>query len=187
MLQASVLKSIAVWQICLVGAILMVMLGVLRPKEAGQAIPLSMLLLIIGSFAMAGALSGTGAGDLIGSLIARLTRKVNNNYAIGFLFFFFPFVLAQLMSNRGAMLLFFPIACAAANQLGGNPCGLVILIEAGALTAFMTPMPTAAVPYMMEYGGYDQSDLIRGGWLYALIACVLSVGWTMTIMPVLCV
>lgn len=187
MLQASVLKSIAVWQICLVGAILMVMLGVLRPKEAGQAIPLSMLLLIIGSFAMAGALSGTGAGDLIGSLIARLTRKVNNNYAIGFLFFFFPFVLAQLMSNRGAMLLFFPIACAAANQFGGNPCGLVILIEAGALTAFMTPMPTAAVPYMMEYGGYDQSDLIRGGWLYALIACVLSVGWTMTIMPVLCV
>lgn len=139
MLQANLLKSLAVWQICLVGAILMVMLGVLRPKEAGQAIPLSMLLLIVGSFAMAGALSGTGAGDLIGSLIARLTRKVNNNYAIGFFFFFFPFMLAQLMSNRGAMLLFFPIACAAANQLGGNPGGLIILIEAGALRAFMTP------------------------------------------------
>ena len=185
MLQASVLNFLAVWQICLVGAVLMVVLGVLRPKEAGQAIPLSMMLLIIGSLAMAGALSGTGAGDLIGGLIAKLVRKVNNNYLIGFLFFFFPFILAQLMSNRGAMLLFFPIACAAGNQLGGNPCGLVILIEAGALTAFMTPMPTAAVPYMMEYGGYDQRDLIRGGWLYALIAGVISVGWTMTIMPVL--
>jgi len=185
MLQAGVLKALAVWQICLVGAVLMIVLGVLKPKEAGQAIPLSMLLLIIGSLAMAGALSGTGAGDLIGSLIARLVRKVNNNYVIGLLFFFFPFALAQLMSNRGAMLLFFPIACAAANQIGGDPCGLLILIEAGALTAFMTPMPTAAVPYMMEYGGYNQRDLIRGGWLFALIACVLSVGWTMTIMPVL--
>lgn len=185
MLQNSALSFLAVWQICLVGAVLMVLLGVLRPKEAGQAIPLSMLLLIIGSLAMAGALSGTGAGDLIGGLIAGLVRKVNNNYVIGFLFFFFPFVLAQLMSNRGAMLLFFPIACAAGNQIGGNPCGLLILIEAGALTAFMTPMPTAAVPYMMEYGGYDQKDLIRGGWLFALIACVLSVGWIMTIMPVL--
>lgn len=185
MLQASVIKALAVWQICLVGAILMAVLGVLRPKEAGQAIPISMLLLIIGSLAMAGALSGTGAGDLIGSLIARLTHKVNSNYIIGFLFFFFPFALAQLMSNRGAMLLFFPIACAACNQIGGDPRGLVILIEAGALTAFMTPMPTAAVPYMMEYGGYSQRDLIRGGWLYALIACVLSVAWTMTIMPVL--
>ena len=185
MLQASVLKALAVWQTCLVGAVLMIVLGVLKPKEAGQAIPLSMLLLIIGSLAMAGALSGTGAGDLIGSLIARLVRKVNNKYVIGFLFFFFPFALAQLMSNRGAMLLFFPIACAAANQIGGDPCGLLILIEAGALTAFMTPMPTAAVPYMMEYGGYNQRDLLRGGWLFALIACVLSVGWTMTIMPVL--
>ena len=185
MLQTGVLKLLAVWQICLIGAVLTVLLGVLRPKEAGQAIPLSMLLLIIGSLAMAGALSGTGAGNLIGGLIADLVRKADNNYVIGFLFFLFPFALAQLMSNRGAMLLFFPIACAAGNQLGGDPRGLLILIEAGTLTAFMTPMPTAAVPYMMEYGGYDQGDLIRGGWLYALLACVLSVGWIMTIMPVL--
>lgn len=185
MLQAGALRLLAVWQICLIGAVLTVLLGVLRPKEAGQAIPLSMLLLIIGSLAMAGALSGTGAGDLIGGLIADLVRKADNNYVIGFLFFLFPFALAQLMSNRGAMLLFFPIACAAGHQLGGDPRGLLILIEAGALTAFMTPMPTAAVPYMMEYGGYNQRDLIRGGWLYALLACVLSVGWVMTIMPVL--
>ena len=185
MLQTGVLRLLAVWQICLIGAVLTVLLGVLRPKEAGQAIPLSMLLLIIGSLAMAGALSGTGAGDLIGGLIADLVRKADNNYVIGFLFFLFPFALAQLMSNRGAMLLFFPIACAAGHQLGGDPRGLLILIEAGALTAFMTPMPTAAVPYMMEYGGYNQRDLIRGGWLYALLACVLSVGWVMTIMPVL--
>ena len=185
MLQSGVLGFLAVWQICLVGALLMVLLGVLQPKEAGQAIPLSMLLLIVGSLAMAGALSGTGAGDLIGGLIASLVRRSGNNYLIGFVFFFFPFALAQLMSNRGAMLLFFPIACAAANQIGGDPRGLVILVEAGALTAFMTPMPTAAVPYMMEYGGYSQNDLFRGGWLYALIACALSVLWVMSMMPVI--
>ena len=89
------------------------------------------------------------------------------------------------MSNRGAMLIFFPIACAACHQLGGDPRGPVILIEAGALTAFMTPMPTAAVPYMMDFGGYGQKELLRGGWLYALIACAVSVGWTMSVMPVL--
>ena len=185
MLQSGALRFLAVWQICLIGAVLMVLLGVLKPQEAGRAIPMSMLLLIIGSLAMAGSLSGTGAGDLIGGLIAGLVRKANSNYVIGVLFFFFPFVLAQLMSNRGAMLLFFPIACAAGNQLGGDPRGLLILVEAGALAAFMTPMPTAAVPCMMEYGGYNQRDLIRGGWLYALISCAVSVGWIMTIMPVL--
>ncbi len=185
MLQANVLKSLTIWQICLVGAVLMVVSGVLKPNEAVSAIPLSMLLLVVGSIAMAVALSGTGAGDLIGGAIVRLLATINNNYAIGFLFFVLPFLLAQFMSNRGTMLIFFPVACAACRQFGGDPRGLVILVEAGALTAFMTPMPTAAVPYMMEYGGYDQKDLIRGGWLFTLIGCFISVVWTMSIMPVL--
>ena len=185
MLQTGILNFLAVWQICLVGAVLMVLFGVLRPKEACEAIPLSMLLLVVGALAMASAFSVTGAGDLIGRLIAGLVSSVSNNYLVGFVFFLFPFLLAQFMSNRGAMLIFFPIAIATCYQIGGDPRGLVILIEAGALTAFMTPMPTAAVPYMMEYGGYDQKDLIIGGWLFAVISCALSVAWIMTIMPVL--
>lgn len=184
MLQAYVLKALAIWQICLTGAVLTVFCGVLRPAEACKAIPVSMLLLIIGALAMSGALSGTGAGDLIGGAIAGMVEKADNNYVIGLIFFFFPFVLALFMSNRGAMLIFFPIAIAACYQIGGDPRGLMLLIEAGALTAFMTPMPTAAVPYMMECGGYSQKDLIRGGWLFAVISCVISVGWIMTIMPV---
>ena len=184
MLQASVLSFLAVWQICLVGAVLMVICGVLKPGEACAAIPVSMLLLIVGALAMAGALSGTGAGGLIGGLIAELVTIVNSNSIIGFIFFFFPFLLAQFMSNRGAMLIFYPIAIAACHQIGGDPRGLILLIEAGTLAAFMTPMPTAAVPCMMEYGGYGQKDLIRGGWLFAVLYCVISVGWIMTIMPV---
>ena len=185
MLQTYVLKSLAIWQICLTGAVLMVVCGVLRPAEAGRAIPVSMLLLIVGALAMSGALSGTGAGDLIGGAIAGIVEKADNNYVIGFIFFIFTFVLALFMSNRGAMLIFFPIAIAACHRIGGDPRGLMILIEAGALTAFMTPMPTAAVPYIMACGGYSQRDLIRGGWLFAVVSCVISVGWIMTIMPVL--
>ena len=184
MLQGSILKAVEVWQICLVGAVLMTVCGVLTPKEAGNAIPLSMLLLVIGSLAMSGALSGTGAGDLIGSFIAGFVTKLNNNYVVGLIFFLFPFLLAQFMSNRGAMLIFFPIAIATCHQIGGDPRGLLILIEAGALTAYMTPMPTAAVPCMMEYGGYSQKELLRGGWLHAVISCILSVGWIMTVLPV---
>ena len=184
MLQAGVLHFIAVWQICLVGAVLMVLCGVLRPKEACESIPVSMLLLTIGALAMAGALSATGAGSLIGGFIADLVVKINNNYIVGLIFFIFPFLLAQFMSNRGAMLLFYPIAIAACYEISGDPRGLILLIQAGTLTAFMTPMPTAAVPYMMEYGGYTQKDLLKGGWLYAVIACIISVAWMMTIMPV---
>ncbi len=185
MLQASVLKSLQIWQICLAGAVLMVIFGVLKPKEAVKSVPLSMLFLVVGALAMAGALASTGAGDWIGGGISKVVAKLNNNYLVGLIFFVVPFILTQFMSNRGTMLIFIPIAIATCYNLGGNPVGLIILIQAGCLTAFMTPMATPAVPYMMEYGNYDQKDLLKGGWLYAIIACVISVGWIMTMYPVL--
>ncbi len=185
MLQANVLKMLQIWQICMIGAVLMIICGVLKPREALQAIPVSMLLLIVGALAMAGALSATGTGDFIGGGIAKIVTVVNNNYIVGLIFFVVPFILTQFMSNRGAMLIFIPIAIATCYQNGGDPRGLIILIQAGALTAFMTPMATGAVPYMMEYGGYDQKDLLKSGWLFAVLGCIISVGWIMTIMPVL--
>ena len=184
MLQASVMKGVAIWQICLTSAVLMVICGVLKPDEAARSIPLSMLLLIVGALAMSGALSATGAGNLIGGFIADIAARFNNNYVIGLVFFLFPFLCAQFMSNRGAMLIFFPIAIAVCHRIGGDPRGLLLLIETGVLAAFMTPLPTAAVPYMMAYGGYDQRDLFRGGWLFVVLGCVVCVGWIMSVMPV---
>lgn len=185
MLQASILKSLTIWQICLVGAVLMVMFGVLKPKEAVNSVPLSMLFLVVGALAMSGALSATGAGELIGGVISNVVKTLNNNYLVGLIFFIVPFILTQFMSNRGTMLIFIPIAIATCYNVGGNPVGLIILIQAACLTAFMTPMATGAVPYMMDYGGYDQASLIKGGWLYAIVSCVISVGWMMTMYPVL--
>ena len=114
MMQASVLKFLAVWQICLIGAVLMVIFGTLKPKEASGAVPLSMLLLIVGALAMSGALSATGAGELIGGIISKVVMAMNNNYLVGLIFFIVPFVLTQFMSNRGTMLIFIPIAIATA-------------------------------------------------------------------------
>jgi di/tricarboxylate transporter len=174
------------WEVCVIGALLMVLCGVLKPKEAASSLPVSLLLLIAGSLAMAGALSGTGAGDLIGGYISNVVSALGgNSYAVGFIFFLIPFILTQFMSNRGTMLIFHPIAIATCASIGGNPVGLMILIQAACLSAFMTPMATAAVPYIMELGGYNQAHMVKQGILFAVIACIVSVGWTMTIFPIL--
>lgn len=174
------------WEVCVAGALLMVICKVLKPKEASGSIPISMILLIVGSQAMAGALSVTGAGEFIGGHIAALVKLVDgNSYAVGFIFFLIPFIMTQFMSNRGTMLIFHPIAIATCAYIGGNPVGLMILIQAACLSAFMTPMATSAVPYIMECGGYDQTSMIKQGLLYSVIACVVSVGWIMTLYPIL--
>lgn len=72
----------------------------------------------------------------------------------------------------------------ACHKISGDPRGLLILIEAGALTAFMTPMPTAAVPDMMKAGDYSQKDLLKGGWLFSVLSCAVCVLWIMSVFPV---
>ncbi len=178
--------GLANWQITVIGALLMILCGILKPKEATASLPMSMLLLIVGALAMSGALSGTGAGELIGSRIGGLVGAVNgNSYIVGFIFFLIPFILTQVMQNRGTMLIFHPIAIATCASIGGNPVGLMILIQAACLSAFMTPMATAAVPYIMDYGGYNQASMFKQSWLIAVICCVVSVGWIMTVFPIL--
>ena len=143
-----------------------------------------MLFLIVGALAMSGALSATGAGDLIGGHIAGMVDAVGgNSYIVGFIFFLIPFILTQVMQNRGTMLIFHPIAIATCASIGANPVGLMILIQAACLSAFMTPMATAAIPYMMECGGYDQKSMFKQSWIFSIICCIVSVGWIMTVFP----
>lgn len=71
--------GLANWQVTVIGAMLMVLCGVLKPKEATGALPISVLLLIVGALGMADALAATGAGDLIGSYMAGLYGAVNGN------------------------------------------------------------------------------------------------------------
>ncbi len=176
--------GLALWQVTVIGALAMVLCGVLKPREASAAIPLSMLLLIVGALAISGALSSTGAGELIGTHIANLVEAVGgNSYLVGLIFFIGPFLLPQFMANRGTMMIFYPIAIATCSTAGLNPVGLVILIQAACLSAFMTPMATSAVGYIMGSGGYDQKSLIRQSLPLAAICCVVSVGWIMTIFP----
>ncbi|HJB07086.1 MAG TPA: hypothetical protein H9716_04400 [Candidatus Enterocloster faecavium] len=174
------------WEITVIGALAMIIFGVLKPKEATASLPMSMLLLIVGALGMSGALSATGAGELIGGHIGGIVKAVNyNSYIVGTIFFVIPFLLTQVMQNRGTMLIFHPIAIATCAAIGANPVGLMILIQAACLSAFMTPMATAAIPYIMDYGGYNQTSMFKQSWLLAVICCVVSVGWVMTIFPLM--
>ena len=84
-----------------------------------------------------------------------------NSYLVGLLFFLVPFILTQLMNNPATMLIFYPIAIATCAVMKANPVGLVILIQAACLSAFVTPMATPGVPYFMAAGGYDVKDVIK--------------------------
>lgn len=175
--------GLATWQVCFTGAVLNVLFGVLDDKEAIKALPVNLACMLVGALALAGALSSTGAGDVVGNALSAVIGGISNPYLLGAIFFVIPFALTQCMQNQAVMTIFVPICLLACKAVGANPIGLMVLITAGSLTAFMTPMATSAIPAVMGAGGYDIKALIRQGWLCSLIFTVLYIAYTMTVMP----
>lgn len=108
------------WAICMIGAGLTVFSGVLSEREATEAIPLWMGILIVGSLTMGSALENTGAGDAIGNALASVLGNVSNPYVLGFIFFIIPFLLTQAMANRAVMMLFIPISAITCRAMGAT-------------------------------------------------------------------
>lgn len=175
--------GIETWVICVTGAVAMVLFGVLSEKEAVSAINLPLAFLFVGSLAMGGALTQTGAGDVVGALLAKFANMLSNPYLIGFVFFIVPFLLTQVMMNRTVMIIFIPIAILACKAMGANPVGIVLLVQSACLSSFMTPMATPAIPMCMANGGYDLKSIMKQSLIPAVILCIVSVLWIMTVFP----
>lgn len=171
------------WFIALVGSLLMVLFGVVDQKTALRDIPWDMLMLFVGALVLGSALTNTGAGDMIGNALANAVGGTHNNYVLGALFFIIPFLLTQFMLNRAVSAVFVPICLLTCSALGANPIGLILLVNAGSLTAFLTPMATPAVPMCMADGGYDLKTLMKSGILITMILPVIYICYTMTVLP----
>lgn len=161
----------------------MVLFGVVDQKSALRDIPWDMLMLFVGALALGTALTNTGAGDMIGNALATVVGGTHNNYILGALFFIIPLLLTQFMLNRSVSAVFVPICLLTCSALGANPTGLVLLVNAGSLTAFLTPMATPAVPMCMADGGYDLKSLFKCGALITLILPFIYIFYTMTVFP----
>ena len=171
------------WMVALVGAMLMVVCGTLNTREAMTSIPLDSILLFVGALAMGSALTNTGAGEIIGNGIAGMLGGSHNSYLIGAVFFLVPFIITQFMLNRAVSQIFIPLCILTCQSLGANPIGPMIMVTTGAMTAFMTPMATPAIPMAMAAGGYNIRDLFKGSWLISILLAVVYIAYTMTVMP----
>lgn len=175
--------GIAAWQAAVGGALLTIICGTLTKKEAIAALPIDLALMLAGALAMAAALTETGAGQVIGDALASVVGNMHNSYALGAIFFIIPFLLTQVMQNQAVINIFTPIVIMTCQAIGANPVGLIVLITAAGLTAYMTPMATSAVPIMMGTGGYDIKSLVKQSLLPSILFAAIYIGFTMTVFP----
>ena len=175
--------GLQLWEITLLGALAMVIAGVMKPAEAPAAIPWNIVLLYVGSLAIGGAMTEVGAADVIGNVLSQGISTLGNPYLIGLAFFLVPFIITQFMMNRAVSAIFVPIAIMSCKAMGVNPIGPILLVHCACMTAFMTPSAAPLVPVFMAEGGYDFKSLLKQSVAPAVLFSIVSVVWIISVFP----
>ncbi len=156
------LGGIPILHTALVGAILLVLGGALTPGEARDSLELDTLVLIASSFGLGAAIEASGLAGVAGHLIV---ESLAGWGGIGILLgvTLATVVLTELITNNAAAVLVFPIALAAAAEIGVDPRPLLIGLTVAASASFLTPIGYQTNTMVYGMGGYRFTDYARLG------------------------
>ena len=164
-----------------IGAVFLVLTGVLSEKEALQSIDLKVVLLFGGSLSLAKALDTTGAGNLIADKIVGLLGANPNPIVLLLVIFIVTCALTNFMSNTATTALMIPIAVSLANNLGADPRAVVIATVIAGSCAYATPIGMPANTMVVALGGYKFKDYVKSG----LPLILFSFAICMILLPIL--
>jgi di/tricarboxylate transporter len=145
-----------------VGALLMILTGCLRWRDASNALSAQVILIIVASLAMGSALLQTGGTEYITQAFLALTRGAPGPVILSALMLLMA-MLTNVVSNNAAGVIGTPIAVGIATELGLPPEPFVLAVLFGANMSYATPMAYQTNMLVMTAGNYKFSDFIRIG------------------------
>lgn len=151
---------IAISAVC--GALLMILTGCLRWRDASNALSAQVILLIVASLAMGSALLQTGGTEYITQAFLALTRGAPAPVVLSALMLLMA-MLTNVVSNNAAGVIGTPIAVGIAHELGLPPEPFVLAVLFGANMSYATPMAYQTNLLVMTAGNYRFSDFLRIG------------------------
>jgi di/tricarboxylate transporter len=176
---ASALHILPIVEASLIGAIVLVLTGVLSAGEARDAVDLDVIILIASAFGLAAAIQESGLADSIASGLVAVFEGLG---PIGILagVVIGTVILTELVTNNAAALLMFPIALSSAAKADLDPRGFAVAIAVAASASFLTPIGYQTNTMVYGPGGYRYTDYARLG--IFLTATVLAV--TLVTVPI---
>ena len=155
----------------LLGALAMVLTGVLSVEEATNAVDLNVIVLIASSFGVGAAITTTGlASDLADGIVIALDALGGPVVLAGVAAA--TLVLTELITNNAAAVLMFPIALAVAAETGSDPHAFAVTVAVAASASFLTPIGYQTNTMVWGPGGYRFGDYARLGLPLTLVTIV---------------
>lgn len=158
-----------------VGAIILVLIGVISEKEALKSIDLKVVLPFGGSLALAKALETTGAGSLIADAIVGALGSNPNPIILLLVIFVVGCALTNFMSNTATTALMVPIATSLAQSLSADPRSMIIATVIACSCAYATPIGMPANTMVVGLGGYKFNDYVKAGLPLIAVSFVICI------------
>ena len=172
------LKTVPLHTAAVTGAILCVVTGCLKEKEAYAGIDWVTIFLFAGMLSVASAMEKTGAGKLIADTVVSMMGTNPNPYVLTAVLFLISNVLTQFMSNTASAALLAPIGISIAQSIGADPKPVLMALGIAASCAFATPMATPPNTLVLGPGNFSFNDYAKVGvpmCVISWIACVIIV------------
>ena len=169
------LKTVPLQTAAVTGAILCVITGCLKEKEAYAGIDWVTIFLFAGMLSVATAMDKTGAGKLIADTVVGMMGEHPNPIVLCAVLYLISNVLTQFMSNTASAALLAPIGISIAQSIGADPKPVLMSIGIAASMAFATPMATPPNTLVLGPGGFSFNDYVKVGVPLCVITFIASV------------
>ena len=146
-----------------IGAVLLVVTGVMTEKEAFDSIDLKTIFLFGGILPLAGALNKTGAGKMIAEAVTGFLGENSSPMLVLAVIFLLACALTNFMSNTATTALLAPIGVSIAQKLGADPRAVLMAIVIGGSCAYATPIGMPANAMIYGPGGFKFNDYVKAG------------------------
>lgn len=163
-----------------VGALLLILTGVISEKDALKSIDLKTIFLFGGTLSLAKALEMTGAGELIADKVIGALGDHPSPVFFTLVVFLLCCVMTNFMSNTATTALMAPICLSIAQGMGADPRAVLMACVIGGSCAYVTPIGMPANTMVVGAGNYKFIDYVKSGLPLIVIATVIS----MIILPI---
>ena len=156
----------------LIGALLMIVMGLLTMEDAYRAMEWRAIFLIAGMYSVGVAMAQTGLATLVGDGVLKIVSPFGPlGLAAGS--YLLTASLTQFMGSQVTALVTVPIAISAALSMQTSPQAMAVAAAIGCSAAFLTPIAHPVNILMMGPGNYRFRDFFRVGWWLTVLSFVM--------------
>ncbi len=164
------------------GVLAYMLLRVVPLRSIYEAIDWPVIVLLGALIPVAGAMSSTGAADLLAQLLLESVAQGNPIVVLALLLVV-TMTLSDFMNNAATAAVMCPIALSAASQLGVNQDTLLMAVAIGASCSFLTPIGHQNNTLILTPGGFRFGDYWRLGLPLEILVMVVSVPLLLLVWP----